>query len=174
MRWKFCYPKLPFSGLNICTNKCIDIFKEAAKDIPIGGWYTVPIIDPKSNKRDFNKKDLITHYSEYGVQFQPGYVNLEARIFRLNTYFETGKIKIFNTCTGLCKELREYKFPEKTLGQTKNTDKPIDARNHSINPIEWMVMELPADPHLLIEVYIMLWVRRFQKKLNNMIVEDGS
>lgn len=143
----YIYKDIRVNNRNI--KELADIFKEAAKDIPIGGWYTVPIIDPKSNKRDFNKKDLITHYSEYGVQFQPGYVNLEARIFRLNTYFETGKIKIFNTCTGLCKELREYKFPEKTLGQTKNTDKPIDARNHSINPIEWMVMELPADPALI-------------------------
>lgn len=126
-----------------------NLFKENVKDINFGQLYTTPIIDPKNNKRDYDKKDLITHYSEYGISFQPGYINIDARIFRLNDYFEQGRIEIWDCCTGLIEELREYKFKPKTLNDRKNDNKPIDKNNHSINPLEWIVMELPADPKKL-------------------------
>lgn len=131
-----------------------DLFKENCKDINFGQLYTTPIIDPKNNKRDYDKKDLITHYSEYGITFQPGYVNVEARVFRLNDYIEQGRIEIWDCCTGLIEELREYKFKPKTLNDKTSKNKPIDKDNHSINPLEWIVMALPADPkHLEMSAY---------------------
>jgi len=158
------------------NNRSIDelarMFKDAAADIPVGGWYTVPIIDPKNNKRDYNKKDLITHYSEYGISFQPGHIQLDSRIFRLNTYFETGRIRIFNTCNHLVNELRDYKFPDQKLSDTKRSDKPVDKNNHSINPVEWIVMELPADPRKLeLDMYNAQGVR--MTTLDEEIRRDG-
>lgn len=133
---------------NRSVEELAGMFLGAMKDIPHGMMYTQPLIDPKSGaKRDYEKKTLIDHYEEYGLYFKPGHVNLEARIMRLNTYFETGRIEIFeDKCPGLCRELRSYKYPDRKLGDRKNTYKPVDKDNHGINALEWVVMELPSNP----------------------------
>lgn len=126
------------------------LFKLGTKDIAFGQLYTTPIIDPKNNKRDYNKKDLISHYQDYGITFKPGHVNVEARIVRLNDYIEADCLEIWDCCDFLIKEIKDYKFKPKTLDDKSSDNKPIDARNHAINPLEWIVMELPANPNRLI------------------------
>ena len=126
-------------------------FKDSTSDIPIGGWLTAPLIDPKSGpRRDYNKKTLIELFQEQGIAFQPGQVSVDARVFRLNTYFEAGKIKIMDCCTTLIKELRDYKFAEIPGSGGQRSNKPEDKNNHRINALEWIVMELPADPKRLV------------------------
>ena len=84
---------------------------------------------------------------DFGIAFQPGHINLDARIYRLNTYLECGKIKILDCCQHLIDELRDYKFIPQSLDKSNSaTDKPEDKNNHAINPLEWIVMELPANP----------------------------
>ena len=125
------------------------LFKEESAHIPIGGWYTTPLLDPKSGaKRDYNKKDLYTHFGEYGVAMQPAQSNIDLRVFRTNTYIETGHIEIFNTCTYLINELRDYKFKERKLGEeyTKAQDKPKDGNDHAVVCVHFMVCALPANP----------------------------
>jgi len=124
------------------------MYHKNAEDIPAGGLYSSPLLDPKSGaKRDYNKKTLFDHFLDYGISFKPGHINLDARIFRLNTYMESGRVKIFYTCNNLKTELEEYKFPPKTLtNEKKRNDKPMDKNNHCINPLEWITMELPANP----------------------------
>ena len=135
---------------NTSVKDLADMFKEAAKDVGIGQWYTSPIIDPKNNKRDYDKKDLITHYAEYGVNFKPGYINREARIYRLNDYIEQGRLEVYDCCQYLIREMRECKFKPRTLNDKGNAkDEPIDKNDHSITPLEWICMELPADPRKL-------------------------
>ena len=110
-----------------------------------------PIIDPKSGpRRDYDLKTLADHYLDYGIAFMPGAVNVDARIFRLNTYFESGKVKIFNTCKDLIEELKNYKFIAKTGTMSGWTDKPEDKNNHGVNALEWITMELPANPKDLV------------------------
>lgn len=135
---------------NTSVKDLADLFKEAAKDVGIGQWYTSPIIDPKNNKRDYDKKDLITHYAEYGINFKPGYINREARIYRLNDYIEQGRLEVYDCCNYLIQEMRECKFKPRTLNDKGNAkDEPIDKNDHSITPLEWICMELPADPRKL-------------------------
>jgi len=123
---------------------------EFVEDIPYGGLYTQPILDPKSGaKRDYNKKTLYDHFLDYGIAFQPGHIQLDARIFRVNTYLESGKLKIMDNCFELIEEIQNYKFPERTLSSKVNHDKPEDKNNHSVNPLEWICMALPADPSKL-------------------------
>ena len=123
------------------------VFFDFTKHIPIGGWITTPIIDPKSGaKRDYEKKALADHFLDYGIAFKPGYVNVDARVFRLNTYFETGRIKIMKKCSELIRELSNYKFQADETLATGFTGKPVDKDNHGINALEWITMELPADP----------------------------
>lgn len=140
----YIYKEVVMNNLNI--EELAKRFKEESASIPIGGWITQPIIDPKSNKRDFNKKDLATHFSEYGIMFKPGHVSLDARIIRLNTYIETGRIAILDNCHYFIGEILEYKFETRTLDNSKKQVKPVDKNNHAINPAEWICMELPANP----------------------------
>lgn len=134
-----------------------NIYSRESSDIPQGGLAFPPIIDPKSGpKRDYQKRSLIDRFHEYGIHFEPGVVSVETRIMQMNAYIRTGKLKIFSTCTELINELRDYKFPEKTLDNvsSRNLNKPVDKNNHSINPVEWIVCRLPRDPkNLLMGVY---------------------
>ena len=123
------------------------LFFEFTAHIPVGGWICSPIIDPKSGpKRDYDKKTLSDHFLDYGISFIPGHVSVDARIFRLNTYFETGKIKIMRKCKGLIEELDNYKFKADESLHSGYTGKPVDKDNHGINALEWITMELPANP----------------------------
>jgi hypothetical protein len=138
------------------NNRNIDelskLFFETTEDIPQGGFYTQPILDPKSGaKRDYNKKTLYDHFLDHGIYFQPGAINVAARVYRTNTYLESGKLKIMDNCVGLINELRDYKFPTRTLANdlSKAIDKPEDKNNHGINPLEWICMALPDDPKKL-------------------------
>lgn len=127
------------------------LFHEGSKDVPIGGWICPPIIDPKSApKRDYDKKSLADHYLEYGIAFKPGHISLDARVYRLNTYLETGKLRIMDCCAGLIKEIKDYKFKPRSLDSMGWDDKPEDKNNHGINALEWITMELPADPRNLV------------------------
>lgn len=127
------------------------IFNENANDVPIGGWARQPIIDPKSGvKRDYDKKTLIDHFLDYGISFKPGAISIDARIYRLTTYLECGKLRIMDNCVGLVKELRNYKYKAKAFDSQGWDNKPEDKNNHAINPLEWICMELPADPNKLI------------------------
>lgn len=134
---------------NLSVQELANLFKQETRDINFGQLYTTPLIDPKSNKRDFDKKDLITHYQEYGITFKPGYVNVEARVFRLSDYIEQGRIEVWDCCKPLIEEMKEYKFKEQNLNSPIKNNKPVDKDNHSINALEWITMELPANPKYL-------------------------
>lgn len=126
------------------------MYYDFVDDVPSGGFYTAPLLDPKSGaKRDYDKKTLYDHFLDYGIYFQPGHIQIDARIFRVNTYLESGKAKIMDCCDELIQEIQNYKFPERVLGSNYVSDKPIDKDNHSINPMEWILMALPADPRTL-------------------------
>lgn len=145
----YIYKELVTKNRNI--EELAKLYFEGISDIPSGGLYGQPIIDPKSGpKRDYEKKSLSDHFLEYGIAFKNGHINLDARIYRLNTYFESGRLKIFANCTYLISELKEYKFKAKNSSTAGWDDKPEDKNNHAINPLEWITMELPADPRNLV------------------------
>lgn len=145
----YAYKEVRINNKNI--EELAKLFFAESNDIPVGGYYTMPILDPKSGaKRDYNKKTLYDHFLDYGIAFQPGHVSIDARVYRTNTYLESGKLKIMDCCVGLIAELRDYKYPAKSLAaSTRAADKPVDKNNHAINPLEWVCMSLPADPKKL-------------------------
>lgn len=53
-------------------------------------------------------------------------------------------------CKGLIRELDNYKFKADESVNSGYTGKPVDKDNHGINALEWITMELPADPKNLI------------------------
>ena len=142
----YIYKEIRTNNKNI--EQLSDLFNQGCEDIPIGMMYTQPLLDPKSGaKRDYNKKTLYDHFADYGIYFQPGHIQVDARVFRVNTYLESGRLKIMDCCTDLVEELRDYKFPDRKLGiSDRAAQKPVDKNNHGINPLEWICMALPADP----------------------------
>lgn len=146
----FIYQEIRTNNKNV--QDLAKLFHAEARNIPVGGWISPPLIDPKSApKRDYNKKSLADHFIDFGINFKEGHISLDARVFRLNTYLECGKIKIMDCCQYLIDELRDYKFVPKSLDKhNQAADKPEDKNNHAINPLEWIVMELPSDPSKLL------------------------
>jgi len=147
----YIYKEVRTNGKDVAALAAL--FKEASSDIPVGGMLAPPLIDPKSGlRRDYSRKSLIDHFLEYGIAFRPGYVNVDARVMRLNTYLASGRISIFDSCDALRTELRDYKFPARTLdGTASNSDKPVDKNNHGINALEWITMDLPSDPRNILQ-----------------------
>lgn len=147
------------------------LFHEFTKDIPVGGWVCPPIIDPKSGpKRDYEKRSLTDHFLDYGISFIPGFINVDARIFRTNTYIESGRLKIMRKCRALIEEFDNYKFKADESVMSGFTGKPEDKDNHGINGVEWICMELPADPSkLLYGVY-----NRLGKDISKEQLEDEA
>ena len=136
----------------VTNNKSVaelaQMIKKESADIPMGGFWCTPVLDPKSGaKRDYQKKTLYDHFDEYGITFMPGIVNMDARVFRTNTYMETGAIEIMDNNTYLIDQLRDYKFNPKKLGEySKQQDKPQDGNDHAITALHFMIGALPADP----------------------------
>lgn len=128
------------------------LFYDASADIPLGGWVCAPIIDPRSGpKRDYNKKTLADAFLDYGISFIPGAVNREARVFRLNTYLESGRVRIMDSCVNLIEELKNLKFRANPMSTTRPwRNEPEDKDDHAIVCAEWIVMEMPKDPAKLL------------------------
>lgn len=128
---------------------------EVAFDISHGQLYCPPIMDPKMFGRRMitDKNTLDAMWAEYGVYFQPGHVKVIDRIWRLNTYIESGKLKIMDCCTNLIRELGDYKWQKQQLGKTTR-EAPVDKNNHSIDALQWICMKLPENPgNLLMGAY---------------------
>jgi len=127
-------------------------YKEFCKDpdnMPLGSMLKLPVMDGRSiNKR--NDRDLVTIgelFLEEGIYFEAAQMDLSSRIFKVNTLIESGQLKIFTSCTNLCREIKDYKFPERSLDAKlrNNDEKPEDKKNHAINAMEFLVMEAPHD-----------------------------
>ena len=140
------------TGVNMDIPQLAKMYHLHSADIPAGGLYCSPIIDPKSGpKRGYDKKTLSDQFLDYNINFKPGEINVEARIFRMNTYINTGRLKIFDTCVVLKKELLDYKYKERSATEfSRDLAVPKDANNHCINAVEWICMELPADPRSIL------------------------
>ena len=128
------------------------LFKEAAADIPLGGWICSPIIDPKSGpRRDYDKKTLNDNFLDYGISFKPGATNREARVFRLNTYLESVRVRIMTCCRNLIRQIKELKYKQNNTSTTNPwRSDPEDKDDHAVVCAEWIVMELPRNPRDLL------------------------
>ena len=125
------------------------IYWEAHKVlVPNNNYYKTPVMDGRSiNKRnDSNLKTIGDLFKEEGIIFKGAKMEIDARMIRLNTIIDSGRIKIFkDKCPNLYKEIINYKFPERTADGKSKGDKPVDKNNHATNALEFMCMELPVD-----------------------------
>jgi PBSX family phage terminase large subunit len=137
-------------------NKNAEAMKKILSQVPPGLIYGQVIADPAGAKRSgATKRSYFNHYAEYGLWFQEGNNNIEAGIAKVYTYMSMHKLKIFSNCIHTIKEGRSYKYKQNELDQQKNRgEKPVDANNHAMDALRYMLMELPDDPeNLATEVY---------------------
>ena len=71
------------------------------------------------------------------------------------TYFSLKRLYIMSNCVNLIQEGRNYKYKESDIDNAKNRgEKPVDANNHTMDALRYIVMELPDDPNAMAaEVY---------------------
>ena len=144
------YDELVLNNRNI-HDICVEYFKKLDK-IP-RGQLLAPVMDARSfSKRADAERGVLRTigqmFANEGAYFKPAQMDMNARIMHVNDFIEQGKLFIDrDMCPGLCKELNDYKFPEKTLDNQggANLDKPIDKRNHGANAMEFIMMDIPIE-----------------------------
>ena len=138
------------------VNENAKAMKEILSQVPAGLIYGQIIADPAGAKRSgATRRSYFDYYAEYGLWFQEGNNNIDAGIAKVFTYFALGKLKIMSNCINTIREGRAYKYQDNQLDQQKNRgEKPVDANNHAMDALRYMLMELPDDPeNLANEVY---------------------
>ena len=68
--------------------------------------------------RSFNLISISNRIIEKVEVVKPGFINREARIYRLNDYIEQGRLEVYDCCQYLIKEMRECKFKPRSLNDT--------------------------------------------------------
>jgi hypothetical protein len=136
--------------------------------VPPGMINGMPVADPKGQNRGADFRSYFGHYREYGIFFKAGNNRLESGLMKVFTYFELGKLKIHSSCVNIIRELREYKYKPTELNQDKNRgEKPVDANNHTMDALRYIIQELPDDPDKVVtEVYFT------DKKAFNFVNQD--
>lgn len=130
---------------------CTEYFKIVDK-IPRGQMLT-PVMDGRSfAKRTDTERGVIRTIGQMflseGAYFKPAQMDLNSRILHLNQFIESGRFQIDKeACPGLCSEINDYKFPDKSLEKQggANMDKPVDKRNHGVNALEFIMMDIPFE-----------------------------
>jgi phage terminase large subunit len=127
------------------------IFKEESKDIPLGGWYTTPLIDPVSGgNRNAEKKTIIDLFAENGGVWQPGARIHKTRIAQISTYAVLDRLKIMQPrCSKLCEELVQYLYKKDTRVSSGYSDSPQDGNDHGCTCLGFVFSGLPSNPNML-------------------------
>lgn len=119
--------------------------KRRMAHIPLGALLKL-MGDPSGAKRSQNDlKTIFQHYQEYGVYFQKGNNRIETGIQKVFSYLAMGKLKILSHLTNLIKEAEEYMYKPVELGEVAD-EKPVGGKDHTLDSLRYMVVELPDDP----------------------------
>lgn len=144
------YDEIVLNNRNI-HDLCVEYFKKL--DYIPRGQLLSPVMDAKSfsKRADTDRGQLRTigqMFAEQGAYFKPAQMDIQSRMLRMNYFIENGMFQVDkDKCPHLCAELSDYKFPEKTLEKSLGAaaDKPIDKRNHGVNALEFIIMDIPTD-----------------------------
>lgn len=144
------YRDRQYEGMGV--DKLVDRWdKEIVYDISPYSWYTQPIMDGKMfGRRDRTSMQTLDQmWAQYGVYFKAGHIPIKDRVWRASTYFGSDRIRIHDCCENLIRELKTYKWKPQKLGVVWK-EEPVDKDNHSIDCMEWILMELPENPKGLV------------------------
>ena len=113
-------------------------------------------------KQIATQRSLFDHYAEFGIFCTPAYNNINAGLSKVATYLETGKLKIFSTCTNTIKEGSAYSYD-----LDKTVDKPVGGFDHLMDCLRYAMVELPDNPNDLTLFAGGYYITPEQKKRSN-------
>lgn len=127
------------------------VIKEKLKHLPYGCMQVLKTDPSTRNKDPITGKSVQAYYQEHGIFFQPANNSLDYGLAKVNTYIETGALRIFSTCKPLIEEGLSYKYPEQDLVHEKNPDeKPRKLKDHAMDALRYIIVDLPDDPNNII------------------------
>jgi PBSX family phage terminase large subunit len=102
-------------------------------------------IDPASMSHSIQKEgkmfSLFDEYKDNGVYAYPAENDVDAGINRVAEYFKSDKLKIFNVCHNLIRELERYHWSEeKELSSGMSRPKPYKKDDHACDALRYLVM----------------------------------
>lgn len=119
-----------------------------ASGIKAKGAWIPGAIDPASRGRSqIDGQRLMEMYSELGLNLSKADNAVEAGLYTVWELLSTGRLKIFNTCTGLLQEMRAYHRDEKGR-VVKTLDHRCDALRYSVMTRDIAVVETPLNTNL--------------------------
>jgi len=105
--------------------------------------------DPSARQR--NNRDGESYFGymrkQYNLRMEPANNDILYGIEKMRDYFYCGKLKIFNSCENLKREMASYVY--KPSAKINTEDQPIDKNNHTIDALRYIVAVLPENPNEL-------------------------
>ena len=122
-------------------NKRASEVSEVIRGWNSGSWLIDPASKAKNVIRDGEFYSLYDEYAENGIHARPAENDVNAGINRVAEYFKRGKIKIFNTCENLLREIERYHWAEEreTVSGIA-TPKPFKHMDHACDCLRYLVM----------------------------------
>jgi hypothetical protein len=117
-----------------------------AQAIKARGEWLRGVIDPASRGRSqIDGNNLFQLYKKEGLHIYPADNAVEAGIYEVWQRLSTGRLRIFNSCTGLIKELGLYHRDAKGRIVKKN-DHLLDALRYLLMSMNTTVWQYPSSP----------------------------
>jgi hypothetical protein len=142
----FFFSEVVYNDMNI--KELSEVYKKRLREVvPRGSLYRTPAMDAKSygqRTKTGAKKTIGTIFREYGCFFKPAQMDMATRILHLNDFINNYRVFFFKYGFAQANaEFVEHKFVPKTLEKTKKDEgKPQDVRNHGVNAVEFVMMEV--------------------------------
>lgn len=117
-----------------------------AKAIKARGEWLRGVIDPASRGRSqIDGNNLFQLYKKEGLNIYPADNAVEAGIYEVWQRLSTGRLKIFNSCTGLIKEMNLY-HRDANGKIVKKNDHLVDCLRYCVMSIGGPVWQYPQSP----------------------------
>ena len=116
----------------------------------------IALIDPSTNAKNQTKNGHVysirDEYFDNGILTQNANNNVKAGLNRVDEYFKAKKIKIFNTCHHLIKEIEGYQWKEGNP-DLNAPEEPLKINDHLCDDLRYLIMGRPdsapaPDPEL--------------------------
>jgi len=83
----------------------------------------------------------IAEFRAAGIAVQRADKDLKAGIAAVTARLQTGRLKVFASCTNLLHEASLYRYPDKSMLQVE-PEKPLDKDNHALDALRYLVSRL--------------------------------
>ena len=110
-------------------------------------WYCDPAGQRKTQTKNGQLYSIFDEFRDNNVLVWPANNDVNSGINRVAEKFKQKKIKIFDTCENLIKELERYHWAEKVEGTSGESEpKPYKSYDHACDCLRYMVASRPLEP----------------------------